>query len=318
MALPKPFNRRIYWPYRVSVAKFGLAAIEIQRHESTSTTEMAAIRERNTLPNTIETLDAKIVSLRKAKSPSLLIFALLSSIAILTGCGEGVRPEQKEPPVSRSSAVNVLAIGDSLLAWHRISRRSIIDKLEENLGAKVTDRSVVAARFNYVLPISGAMGLNISKQYRPSNWDWVVLNGGGNDLWFGCGCIACDTTIDKLIAPNADAGKIPRLVARIRGNGAQVIFVGYLHSPSVFSIIDHCKDENIEFERRLSLLAERDSGFRFLRLSNIVPDGDRSFHWIDMVHPSTKATSVIGERLAGIIKESIGNRELKVPRTELR
>lgn len=318
MALPNLFNLQIYSPYRVSVTKFGLAAIEIQRHESSSTSEMVAIREISTPPNTIETLDAKIISPRKAKSPSHLIFALLTSIAILTGCGEGGRSEQKEPPVSRSSAVKVLAIGDSLLAWHRLSRRSIIDKLEENLGAKVTDRSVIAARFNYVLPISGAMGLNISKQYRPNNWDWVILNGGGNDLWLGCGCIACDMTIDKLISPNADAGKIPRLVARIRVDGAQVIFVGYLHSPSVFSIVDHCRDENIEFERRLSLLADKDSGFHFLRLSNIVPDGDRSFHSIDMIHPSTKATSIVGERLAGIIKESIGKRKLEVSPTELR
>lgn len=257
------------------------------------------------MPNTVASPFARGIHLRMGRLPFKLLSALLSSAILLTACGEGVSVGRNEPPVTRASASSVLAIGDSFLAWHRASRQSIPDVLEDSLGSEVTNRSVVGARFNYALPLTGAMGLNISKQYQPGGWDWVVVNGGGNDLWFGCGCIACDTTIDKLITPDAAEGKIPRLVSKIREGGTQVVFVGYLHSPSVFTIIDHCKDENIELEKRLSRLAEKDPGFRFLKSSGVVPDGDRSFHWIDMIHPSTKATKFIGERVAEIITGAI-------------
>lgn len=252
---------------------------------------------------TIEKFAAKHIRTRTKRSTAELALALCVSVSILTGCGNQFGVKQSKTIVTRNSTTSILAIGDSFLAWHRRSGRSIPEVIERSIGSKVTDRSVIGARFNYALPITGAMGLNISKQYISGNWNWVVLNGGGNDLWFGCGCIACAATIDKLIAPNALSGKIPQLVSRIRKNGAEVVFVGYLHSPSVFSIVDHCKDENLELERRLSLISETDGGFHFLKSSDIVTGGDRSFHWVDMIHPSTKATQIIGERVAEIISE---------------
>lgn len=236
------------------------------------------------------------------RSQWLLPLRALAVSLFLTGCGESL-PSPNTETVSRASTPRILAMGDSMLAWHRGSKLAISDELERQLGTSVIDRSVTAARYNYVLPISGALGLNISKQYRESKWEWVVLNGGGNDLWFGCGCVACDGTLDKLISPDATAGKIPDLVSRIRGGGARVIYLGYLHSPGSFSIVDHCKDEAIELENRLSALSSRQGGFYFLRLSNLVPQGDKSFHSVDMIHPSAKASKVIGELVADIIRD---------------
>lgn len=228
-------------------------------------------------------------------------WSLALTLSLVAGCGETV-PNRYANAVTRNSAPRILAMGDSLLAWHRSSNQSISNALEQQLSVPVIDRSVIGAKYNYALPISGAMGLNISKQYRDGNWDWVVLNGGGNDLWFGCGCVACETTIDKLIAPDGKSGKIPELVSRIRNTGASVIYVGYLHSPGVYSIVDHCKDEDIEFERRVANFAAAHDGVYFLPISNLVPAGDRSYHSGDMVHPSIKASSIIGRKIAQIIR----------------
>lgn len=228
-------------------------------------------------------------------------WTLALTLFLVSGCGETV-PDHYADAVTRSSSPRILAMGDSLLAWHRSSNQSISDALEEQLSVPVIDRSVIAARYNYALPISGAMGLNISKQYRDGDWDWVVLNGGGNDLWFGCGCAACETTIDRLIAPDGTSGKIPELVFRIRRTGARVIYLGYLHSPGVYSIVDHCKDEDIEFERRVANFAAAHDGVYFLPVSNLVPVGDRSFHSGDMIHPSAKASNIIGRKIAQIIR----------------
>ncbi|MGC1487187.1 MAG: SGNH/GDSL hydrolase family protein [Albidovulum sp.] len=227
----------------------------------------------------------------------------VAALSILASCGEVVSLHDTET-ATRAATPRILAMGDSMLAWGRGSHQSISDALEQQLNEPVIDRSVIGARHNYALPITGAMGLNIGKQYREGNWDWVVLNGGGNDLWFGCGCLACDTTIDKMISSTGEYGKIPTLVSRIRSRGARVIYLGYLHSPGVFSLIDHCKDDSIEFEKRIAALAAAHDGVYYLPVSTLAPSGDRSFHSADMIHPSTKASRIIAAKIASIIREA--------------
>jgi len=203
--------------------------------------------------------------------------------------------------VGASEPLKVLVMGDSMMAAHRISNRAVSDVIEKSINVRVTDTSTMGARLLYKLPISGSMGLNISKQYRAKNWDWVVLNGGGNDLWMGCGCNRCDRKMNKLISESGRKGEIPRLISKIRNNGAHVIYVGYLRSPGVGSPIEHCRDEGDELERRIDHLSDQWNGVYFVSLADMVPFGDRSFHGIDMIHPSRKASREIGIRVARAI-----------------
>lgn len=204
---------------------------------------------------------------------------------------------------SKQGAPNILVLGDSLLASHSISGRSIGDHLSRYLKAPVENHSVAGARIIYNLPITGAMGMSIPKQWRPGNWDWVVLNGGGNDLWLGCGCNerACDHKLNRLIAESGRKGAIPGLVSKIRQTGARVIIVGYLRSPGFSSPIEACKDEGDELEARISRLAEIDQGVIFHSIADLVPEGDLSFHAADRIHPSLKASDAIARRIARII-----------------
>lgn len=196
----------------------------------------------------------------------------------------------------------ILTMGDSMLAWRSNSGGAVSDEVENLLGEEVIDRSVLGARVFYNLPISGALGMNISKQYRPGAWEWVILNGGGNDLWFGCGCNKCERRMNRMITPDGVSGSIPDLLRKLRGTGAQVIYVGYLRSPGVGSMIDSCRDEGDEFERRLADLAGTDRGIHFVSLADLVPHGDRSYHSFDMVHPSAKASRAIAQRIAAVIR----------------
>ena len=204
--------------------------------------------------------------------------------------------------VTRNNDARILAMGDSLMAWHGTSHNSVADRLSDILSEPVIDRSVVGARVVYDLPISGALGMNIPKQYRPGKWDWVVLNGGGNDLWLGCGCFRCDRRMERMISEDGSKGELAKLIARIRATGAQVIYVGYLRSPGVGSPIEHCRDEGDELERRVERLVEKTDGVHFISLANLVPYGDRSFHAFDMIHPSLKASAIISDRIARIIR----------------
>lgn len=196
----------------------------------------------------------------------------------------------------------ILAMGDSMMAAHKISGRAVSHSVSRHLNEPVQDQSVVGASMTYALPISGAMGLNINQQYRSGNWDWVVLNGGGNDLWLGCGCGACEAKMERLISADGTSGKIPLLISKIRHTGAQVLWLGYLRSPGVGSPIESCRDEGDELEARIARLAKRWHGVHFLSNANLVPHGDRSFHGADMIHPSLKASNVIGARVSQYIR----------------
>ncbi len=211
---------------------------------------------------------------------------LLSCLSLLAACGE---------PVTRQA--RILTMGDSLLSWNRGADAAVSDQLERLLQTSVVDRSVPAAR---MLP--GLPGLSIPRQYRPGNWDWIILNGGGNDLWLGCGCVLCDGSLRRMVSEDGRRGAIPKAVARLRATGAQVIYVGYMRSPGIGSAIEHCRDEGAELEARLLRMARADSGVHFLSIADMVPYGDRSFHSVDRIHPSAKAGGEIARRIMAVME----------------
>ncbi len=201
--------------------------------------------------------------------------------------------------------LRILVLGDSFMTSHAMTDQAVPDQLRKNLGARVKSRAFAGARFRYNLPLSGALGMNISKQYRDGPWDWVVINGGGNDLWLGCGCTRCQRRLNKLISPDGTSGEIPSLVTRARQSGARVAFVGYLRSPGMWSPIEHCKEEGDALEARVSVMAQQDRGVTFVSLADLVPIGDSSFHAADMIHPSVKGSKAAAARIAQVLK---GNR----------
>ena len=221
-------------------------------------------------------------------------FLVLITCLGLAACTEAV-PSAGKP--------RILVMGDSMLATHQMSGRSIGHVLERQLGETVTDRSVYGARYIYNLPISGSLGVKIASQYRPGPWDWVVLNGGGNDLWFGCGCGRCGPRLSRLITPDGERGHIPDLVRKLRQSGARVVYLGYLRSPGRGSPIEHCKNEADALEGRVSLMASRDPGVTFVSIADLVPHGDASFHAPDMIHPSVKGAAAIAGRAARVIAD---------------
>lgn len=228
--------------------------------------------------------------------PVLTLF--LVTLALL-GCTESV---------NRDTPSRILLMGDSLFAVHGMTGQSVANGVERALKEPVVDRAVSGARFVYRLPISGAAGLSIPKQYRAGDWDWIVLNGGGNDIWFGCGCGRCGRKMDQLISKDGRRGAIPGFASRMRATGAQVIYVGYMRTPGVTSPIEGCADEGDEMDRRAARLAALDRGVHFVPLADLVPHGDRSFHGIDLIHPSPKASAAIGARIARIIAQSEARR----------
>jgi acyl-CoA thioesterase-1 len=218
--------------------------------------------------------------------------ALMGIILILT----------QTAPASATGSMAVLVMGDSFMTANGSSGDAVPNALARDLGVNVKSRAVTGARYGYRMPITGALGFNISKQYRDDNWDYVVMNGGGNDLWLGCGCMRCHKRLNRLISPDGTQGQIPTAVRRARQSGAHVIYVGYLRSPGLGSPIEHCKKVGAALEARISVMAQQDSGVNFISLADMVPYGDSSFHSSDMIHPSPKGSMAASKRIASAIR----------------
>ena len=224
-----------------------------------------------------------------------IIYTALVVAALLVGMSIGSIAQAKEP--------RILAIGDSLMVWNRAQRRSIPQVVSSILKEPVQSRAVSGAMMIYALPISGAMGMRIPSQYRDDGVDWVVVNGGGNDLWLGCGCRRCDGRMNRMISANGTRGDVPKLIKDIRATKAKVIYIGYLRSPGVGSAIDHCRNEGNEYERRIEAMAKSMDGVYFISNADLVPSGDRSFHDKDLIHPSEKASIEIAKRVVQVIRK---------------
>lgn len=205
-------------------------------------------------------------------------------------------------PASARDQMNVLVMGDSFMTSNGSSGDAVPNVLARDLGASVKSRAVTGARYGYKMPLTGALGFNISKQYRDGDWDVVVMNGGGNDLWLGCGCMRCQKRLNRLISPDGTKGQIPTAVRRARESGARVIYVGYLRSPGLGSPIEHCKKVGAALEARISVMAMQDNGTSFVSLADMVPHGDSSFHSSDMIHPSRKGSHAATQRIVAAIR----------------
>jgi lysophospholipase L1-like esterase len=219
----------------------------------------------------------------------LLVF--LSFVLVL----QAQQPSAAEP-------IKVLVMGDSFMTSNGSARKSFPHVLAALLKTRVKSKATTGARYLYALPISGALGLNIAKQYRVGNWDYVVMNGGGNDLWLGCGCGKCDRQMERMISANGRTGLIPTTVARAREGGAKVIYLGYLRSPGRGSPIEGCRSLGDRLEARIAKMAGRDRGVTFVSLADMVPHGDSSFHAADMIHPSPKGSAAAAKRVAALIQ----------------
>ena len=227
-------------------------------------------------------------------------------MALLGACGDAPQSSvSKNISVQRNSfapvaSPRILMMGDSLLAWNGAINASIGDSLAQNLGEPVMNKSRVGAT------VLSAIGIGIETQYEQGDWDWVVLNGGGNDLMLGCGCMLCANKIERLISADGTSGQIPATIAKLRQRELNIVYVGYLRTPGMVSPIEHCHGIGNKLERRIEALAARTPGFTFISLKSMVPSRDRSFHAADMIHPSIKGSEAIGRRIASHIRATEG------------
>ncbi|MEQ5869763.1 SGNH/GDSL hydrolase family protein [Sagittula sp. NFXS13] len=210
------------------------------------------------------------------------LFVILG-LTLMAACGRGV-----------PDAARVVVAGDSVLAWNRIEGASVADGLRARLGEPVGDVSLPLAQ------VAGGRGaLNIPTQLEGVQADWIVLNGGANDLGVGCGRDDTAAVLDRLISSDGARGAIPALVADLRGRGSRVIWADYYTSPRYAGT--PCAASYQVLETRLTVMAARDDGVTLVDMEDVIAPSELNMFDTDRTHPSPAGS----DRIAGLIARAL-------------
>lgn len=211
---------------------------------------------------------------------------VLALALLMAACGVG----------PRQSGGDILVTGDSVLAWNRASGQDAGRVIATTLGRDVVSRATLGARLQ-AGGLARLGGFSIADQLSAGPWNWVVINGGANDLAASCGCTGCDAVIDSLITMNADRGVIPDIVSRARATGAQVIWVGYYDAP-LSRTFAGCRPALVEIERRIARFAQANQGVYFIDSEDVLDGTDAALLAPDRTHPGAAGSAQIGRFVA--------------------
>lgn len=200
---------------------------------------------------------------------------------------------------------DILVLGDSVMAWNGSRNSDIGSIIGDRLDRNVSVRAVPGAKFTNDSSLASAVGFDIQAQYPGGAWNWVVLNGGANDLAFGdCGCGTCDVEVDALIGPNVSQGEIPSFVNGLRAMGARVLWMGYY--TSLGNSFSGCTDDFMALDSRIKRFADAQPGVYFFDGDEVI-DRDNPAHFAsDDTHPSRWGSALLGTALADVIANAEG------------
>ena len=213
-----------------------------------------------------------------------LIFLFLTC---LSGCEE----------VDRGSLQNtkILAIGDSIFEWHIWNQHSAPEHVEMELGISVYNNARSGSLITEETPTG------IRNQYIEGDWDWIVMDGGGNDLNTLCQCNNCSDVQDEIESKYKEF-----LQQLLEKEDLKILIWGYYGLPQKAKYgFDECHDDFEELSRRQKKLADTNQRIFFVDGREEITGDDKSYFYIDKLHPSRKGTEVIGRQISEVIKTSI-------------
>lgn len=187
-------------------------------------------------------------------------------------------------------------IGDSVLSWN--GDNAIPEVTGRILGEPVDNNARAGAR----LTRSSLLARSVASQFRQGPWDWVVVNGGANDLNRDCRCASCAREIDAMISQDGRQGTWPDLVTGLQAGGARsVMIVGYYGPTGRGGRTDRCADELAIVDTRLARFAAARDGVFFVDADPVMGPGTPELFASDLIHPNAQGSAAIGARIAAEI-----------------
>ncbi len=205
-------------------------------------------------------------------------------------------------------APSILALGDSVLAYNGHLCQSAPQHAGVEVERYVENRAITGSRMSSV----NGSPFDIPNRYVEGGaWEFVIIDGGANDLYAECGCGVpdgepipdCTATIDEIVGPLGQTGEMVAMLENIRSdpaNDATMVLMGYYTLPDdAGSDWDGCNDALGELSARYRLIAEDAGDVEFVdptSTMDIVAHPD--FFMGDRVHPSTYGADAMGDLFA--------------------
>ena len=205
------------------------------------------------------------------------------------------------PTIALADPPRVLAIGDSILAWHKWTGRDIPSVFGTALGGEVENDAVAGARFSNTSTLGRAVGFDVRAQFRDGPWDVVLINGGANDFLTDCSCNDCTSVLDGLITAEL-TGEVPAFLAEVLAREVDVIWMGY-YASSRSGQFTGCRPYLVEYDARLARFAEATPRLTFLDSEAAVDPDLRDLFAFDGIHPSPEGARRIGTYLAQSVSD---------------
>lgn len=201
------------------------------------------------------------------------------------------------PPEANRSA-DVIVIGDSILAWHRGTGRGIPDVVGQSTGLVVSNVSISGATF------LGPQG--IPTQFVQNDWDWVILDGGGNDLLPVCGTANGPRVLDALISEDGARGAIPAFINSTATPASRIIVLGYYPISDRGGPFVPCRALLNALAARQARMADNNPSVIFVDSGRVIGASDAGAYAPDRVHPSPRGAALIAQLIASTMSANDG------------
>lgn len=223
------------------------------------------------------------------------------SLACLCGlvmaCVEAPAPEAPGPEAP--SGANLLGMGDSIFSFNLEEGQSIPEVVARDSGHVARNAAQGGAWLTQGLDHERE---TIGDQWVPGDWNWLVFDGGGNDLNDRCACGDCDAVLNEIITADATAGVIVDIVDDAVASGTKVVFMGYPELPPDAALgFDRCGPWFARQNERVQALAARVPSFFFVDAADVVSASDTDLYVDDRVHPTPEGSRVMGAYIAETI-----------------
>lgn len=197
------------------------------------------------------------------------------------GCAEEVSLEEAE----------IFTVGDSIFDWHIRSSQDAPAVLGEEVGRSVFNAAVGGGTMTQMGGES-----YIPDQYVVGEWDWLIMDGGANDLNDACACGDCEDVMAAVQSSYTD------FIADRMEEGVRVLIWGYYSLPPDASYgFDRCHESIRELSDFQESLAAANEGVYWVDGADRIGSEDLSAFASDRVHPSKQGSQMIAEQLAEVI-----------------
>ena len=220
----------------------------------------------------------------------IIAFSFIAASAYVFLFDEGYCPEIEE-----MENANIQLVGDSVFGSDADGCASISGFMSLQLNLRVTDHAIPGAT------VIGEDG--IPSQYVSGDWEWTIVDGGGNDAMAYCSeddDEECDEKLDEIITDD-NKGLIPDLINKVKDDGSKVLILGYYNVPEGSEFEDLILEIEI-LNDRYKEYAEVNDDVYFISLKDIMsPEETPDYYSDDLVHPSEEGHKAIGEHIADFI-----------------